>query len=304
MNEIILRLLTEAVGSSNIAVNELMSKHTTFKIGGAADILVSPESLSQLKTVMRIIKQFKVPYTIIGNGSNILVGDKGIRGVVIEISGKMNKCVVDGTKITAESGIKLGGLASAALNANLTGIEFASGIPGTFGGALYMNAGAYGGEMKDVVESVTYYDIESEKIFTIPVDECDYGYRKSVFTSGGKIILSAVLNLEQGDYSDIKQSMAELSKKRNDKQPIDKPSAGSTFKRPEGYFAGTLIQDAGLKGTKIGGAEVSEKHAGFIINSDGATAEDVKNLIEYVKGEVHKKFGVTLEPEVKFIGEF
>lgn len=304
MNEIILRLLTEAVGSAYITVDEPMSKHTTFKIGGPADILVSPESVSQLKTVIRIIKQFNVPYTVIGNGSNILVGDKGIRGVVIELSGNMNRCVVEGTKIYAESGIKLGGLASAALNANLTGIEFASGIPGTFGGALYMNAGAYGGEMKDVVESVTYYDIENEEIVTIPVDECSYGYRKSIFTSGGKIILSAVLNLEQGNYDDIKQRMAELTKKRNDKQPIDKPSAGSTFKRPEGYFAGTLIQEAGLKGKRIGGAEVSEKHAGFIINNGGATAEDVKSLIEYVKGEVNQKFGVTLEPEVKFIGEF
>lgn len=304
MNDIILRLLTEVVGTSEVAVDDMMSKYTTFKVGGPADVIITPDNVNQLKTIIRLIKQFDIPYVVIGNGSNILVGDKGIRGVVIKISGKMNRCVADGTKLTAESGIKLGSLASAALNAGLTGLEFASGIPGTLGGALFMNAGAYGGEMKDVVESVTYFDTTAESIITVPVEECGYGYRKSIFTSGDKIIVSAVLNLKSGNYDDIKYKMAELCKRRNEKQPMEKPSAGSTFKRPEGNFAGALIQNTGLKGAKIGGAEVSEKHAGFIINNGGATADDIVKLIDYVKEEVNKKYGVMLEPEVRFIGEF
>lgn len=304
MNEIVVRLLTEAVGQSAVLFDEPMKKHTTFKIGGCADMIIKPSNANQLMTVLKLIKQFDVPYFVLGNGSNILVSDKGIRGVVIEISSEMANCTVEGTKLYAECGIKLGGLANVALNASLSGLEFASGIPGTLGGALYMNAGAYGGEMKDVVESVTYFDVDKEELITIPCEKCDFGYRKSLFSSGNKIIISAVLNLKEGSYEEIKGEMAELSKRRNDKQPVDKPSAGSTFKRPEGYFAGTLIQDTGLKGYRVGGAEVSEKHAGFVVNINNATAEDVKNLIKDVQDKVYEKFGVKLEPEVKFVGEF
>lgn len=267
-------------------------------------MIIKPTNINQLMTIIKIVKQFDIPYFVLGNGSNILVSDKGIRGVVIEISSNMAECTVDGTKISAECGIKLGGLSNVALNANLSGLEFASGIPGTLGGALYMNAGAYGGEMKDVVESVTYFDVIKEELITIPCDKCEFGYRKSLFSKGNKIILSAVLDLKEGNYDKIKREMAELSKRRNEKQPIDKPSAGSTFKRPEGYFAGTLIQDTGLKGYRVGGAEVSEKHAGFVVNVSDATAEDVKNLIKDVQDKVYEKFNVMLEPEVKFIGEF
>ncbi len=304
MNDIAIRLLTETVGQSAVLFDEPMKKHTTFKIGGCADMIIKPSNVNQLMTVIKLIKQFDLPYFVLGNGSNILVSDKGIRGIVIEISSEMAGYAVDGTRITAECGIKLGGLSNVALNANLSGLEFASGIPGTLGGALYMNAGAYGGEMKDIVESVTYFDVIKEEVVTIPCEKCEFGYRKSLFSKGDKIILSAVINLKEGSYEAIKGEMAELAKRRNEKQPVDKPSAGSTFKRPEGYFAGTLIQDTGLKGYRVGGAEVSEKHAGFVVNVGDATAEDVKTLIKDVQDKVYDKYGVMLEPEVRFIGEF
>ncbi len=304
MNDAIIRLIAETVGNTNVYVGDSMSAHTTFKIGGAADLIVEPENKNQLAAILGMVRQFDLPCFVMGNGSNLLVGDKGIRGVVIKIANAMSGYEINGECITAESGIKLSRLANAALGDGLSGLEFASGIPGTLGGALYMNAGAYGGEMKDVTENVTYIDKDTLEIKTISSRECDFGYRKSVFSKSGDIICGATLRLISGNPGDIKAKMAELSAKRIEKQPLDKPSAGSTFKRPEGYFAGTMIQDCGLKGYKIGGAEVSEKHAGFVINSGGASARDVLDLIEHIKKEVKNKYGVELEPEVRMVGEF
>lgn len=307
MLETVLRLITEIVGMSGVSLDEPMSRHTTFRIGGAADVVIEPPGDKQLAAVIKMLKRFKVPYFVMGNGSNLLVGDKGIRGAVIKISDTMNKCGIDEddeTVIFAESGVKLSKVANTALNNGLTGAEFAAGIPGTLGGAVFMNAGAYGGEMKDIVRDVSFIDTEDCTIHKIPGEECDFGYRKSRFTEGGMIITGATLKLENGDAEKIRERMADLAERRRSKQPLDKPSAGSTFKRPEGYFAGTLIQDSGLKGYQIGGAQVSEKHAGFVINAANATAKDVRDLIDYVRGEVKKKYGVELEPEVKFVGEF
>ena len=307
MLETVLRWITEIVGMPGVLVEEPMSRHTTFRIGGAADVIIEPPGEKQLAAVIKMLKRFKVPYFVMGNGSNLLVGDGGIRGAVIKISGTMSKCSVDendDTIIHAESGVKLSKLANTALNNALTGFEFAAGIPGTLGGAVFMNAGAYGGEMKNVIKEVSFIDTEDCSIHTVPVHECDFGYRKSRFSDGGAIITGASVQLENGDMSEIRAKMDDLAERRRSKQPLDKPSAGSTFKRSEGYFAGTLIQDAGLKGYRIGGAEVSQKHAGFVINVGGATAKDVRELIDYVRAEVKKKYGVELEPEVKFVGEF
>ncbi len=304
MIEAVVRLIAETVGMAALAINEPMSKHTTFKIGGAADLLVEPGSTNQLIALLRLFKRFNIPYFVMGNGSNLLVGDKGIRGAVVKISNELSNCDVSGTTITAQSGIKLSRLAQTALNNGLTGLEFASGIPGTLGGAVYMNAGAYGGEMKDVVKEVICLDTKTESITRMSAAECSFGYRKSIFTSGEFIITGAVLDLAEGNTDEIRAKMNELAARRNEKQPVDKPSAGSTFKRPEGYFAGTMIDECGLKGTRVGGAEVSTKHAGFVVNIDNATAADVIGVIDKVKAEVKRKFGVELEPEVKLVGEF
>ena len=304
MNDAIIRLIAETVGNANVGVGDFMSSHTTFKIGGAADLIVEPENKNQIAAILGMVRQFDIPCFVMGNGSNLLVGDKGIRGVVIKIANAMSSYEINGETIVAESGIKLSRLANAALGEGLAGLEFASGIPGTLGGAVYMNAGAYGGEMKDVIENVTYIDKKTLEIMTIPCSKCDFGYRRSVFSKSGDVICGATMRLFSDNPDDIKARMTELSAKRTEKQPVDKPSAGSTFKRPEGYFAGTMIQDCGLKGFKIGGAEVSQKHAGFVINSGGATAKDVLDLIEHIKKEVKNKYGVELEPEVKMVGEF
>ncbi len=304
MNDTIIKLIAETVGTTAVSVGDDMSDHTTFKIGGAADLIVEPSNKNQLAAVLKMARQFGIPYFVMGNGSNLLVGDRGIRGVVIKISNEMSDFEVSGEYIRAESGVKLSRIANAALNEQLSGFEFASGIPGTLGGAIFMNAGAYGGEMKDVVQEVTYIDKDTFEIKTVQNSGCDFGYRKSIFSESGAIICEALLKLNRGNAEEIKEKMTELSAKRVEKQPLDKPSAGSTFKRPEGYFAGTLIQDCGLKGFKIGGAEVSQKHAGFVINSGEATAKDVLDLIEHIKKEVKNKYGVELEPEVKMVGEF
>lgn len=304
MMEAVVRLIAETVGMSAVSVDEPMSRHTTFRIGGVADVLIEPGSTQQLLAVIGLLKRFDIPYFVMGNGSNLLVGDKGIRGAVIKISNAMSGCDVEGCTITAQSGIKLSRLASTALNNGLTGLEFASGIPGTLGGAVFMNAGAYGEEMKDIISEVTYIDTENVKAVTIPAAECNFGYRRSIFTEKPAIVTRAVLKLKDGNVDEIKAKMNDLSKRRTDKQPLDKPSAGSTFKRPEGYFAGALIQDCGLKGCRVGGAEVSQKHSGFIINADNATAADVTGLIKKVQNDVFDKFGVKLETEVKFVGEF
>ena len=286
----------------DVKKGELMKNHTSFKIGGEVDFLATPENFSEIKDLIKTCKENGVQYTIIGNGSNILVGDEGIAGVVIKISSGLTSVKIDGNLIYAEAGVLLSTLANKVKLESLTGLEFASGIPGTLGGAIYMNAGAYGGEMKDVVKKVGYLDSDGE-IREISGADAGFGYRKSIFVDSDKIILYAELELEKGDIEEITKTMLDLNQRRKDKQPLNFPSAGSTFKRPEGYFAAKLIEDSGLKGYSVGGAKVSEKHAGFVVNFDNATASDVKKLMEDVKNIVLEKFGVELEPEVKFLGK-
>ena len=284
-----------------IVENEPMKNHTTFRIGGAADEFCEAESVEDVMSACNYAKEKKIPLFVMGNGSNLLVSDKGISGLVLKISDRFSKCEVLGETIKAQSGILLSTLSKTALKNSLCGMEFAGGIPGTLGGAIYMNAGAYGGEMKDVVKSVTYLkDGEVEKI----ENGFEFGYRKSVFTNTDAIILEAELQLQKGNAEEIKAKMDDFKSRRTEKQPLSMASAGSTFKRPEGYFAGKLIEDAGLKGCKIGGAMVSEKHSGFVVNTGDATAEDVMRLISHIQKTVKEKFGVELETEVKIIGRF
>lgn len=287
---------------SDVKTNEKMSKHTTFRIGGEAEYYVRPSSKKEITDIIGLCNKENIEYMTIGNGSNLLVSDFGIDGVVIDISNKLSNIKISGNKIEAEAGVLLSKLAKAALAESLSGLEFAAGIPGTLGGGIYMNAGAYGGELKDVVKSVEYAD-ENGEIRTAHGEELGFGYRKSMFTNKKMTILSCVAELEKGDYEIIKSKMEELNSKRAAKQPFSEASAGSTFKRPEGYFAGSLIEAAGLKGYSVGGAAVSEKHAGFVVNKGGASASDVKALIEYVQKTVSEKFSVELEPEVKIIGK-
>lgn len=285
-----------------IKKNELMKNHTSFKIGGPADEFCEVKSAEEIKELIEYAKEKNMPCMVMGNGSNLLVGDKGIRGLVIKIAKGFDEVEVNGTQVTAQGGVLLSRLAKIALQNNLSGLEEVSGVPGTLGGAIYMNAGAYGGEMKDVVKSVTY--LEDGEIKVAEGDELDFGYRKSMFSGTNMIILSAKLELKNGDYNEILASMEDYKERRTTKQPLTIPSAGSTFKRPEGYFAGKLIQDADLKGYSIGGAEVSTLHSGFVVNKGDATARDVLDLIEHIKKTVFEKFGVELHEEVKLVGEF
>lgn len=287
----------------NVLKDEPMKKHTTFRIGGPADYFVTPESKEEIQAIVELCKKEKIPYSVIGNGSNLLVGDKGYRGVILQIFKKMNQIRVEENKIYAGAGALLSKIAATALSESLTGFEFAAGIPGTLGGAVRMNAGAYGGEMKDVLTEVTVLTREGE-IRTVPAEKLEMGYRTSLAAKNGWIILEAVLKFQKGDAEAIRGRMEELKMQRVTKQPLDLPSAGSTFKRPEGYFAGKLIMDAGLRGFTVGGAQISEKHCGFVVNKGGATAEDVRNLICAVQKKVQEEAGVKLEPEVKFLGEF
>lgn len=281
----------------NILVNEPMSKHTTFRTGGVADFYITPESVEEIEKILTLTKDV----VILGNGSNVLVTDKGIRGVVISLR-KLNNYNIDNNAITADSGVPIAKLSQIAAQNGLSGLEFACGIPGTLGGAVFMNAGAYGGEMKDVVFSSTYIDRETLEIKTI--EEHNFKYRKSIYSEFlNGIILSAKLKLIPGNKEEILNKMKENMQSRNTKQPVNKPSAGSTFKRQEGVIAAKLIDEAGLKGYKIGGAEVSTLHAGFVINSGDATSKDVLDLIEHIKKTINEEFGVELEPEVKIIGE-
>lgn len=285
-----------------VSLNVPLKEYTSFKIGGEAELFVVPNNLMELLNVLEILKENDVPYFLLGAGSNLLISDKGIRGAVIKLGDGFDYAHAKGDYILAGAGVSLASLATCAKNAELSGLEFASGIPGSLGGALFMNAGAYGGEMKDVVTEVSYIDSDGT-VKTIPCDECGFGYRKSIFSSGNKIIISAKFTLQKGNKEEISAKMRELNAKRKEKQPLEFPSAGSTFKRPEGHFAGTLIEQAGLKGYTIGGAQVSEKHAGFVINTGGATASDVCELICHVQKTVLEKFNVELEPEVKITGE-
>ena len=266
------------------------------------ECLVSPENALEIEKIIHFCKDTDTPYMLMGNGSNMLVGDGGIRGVVIHIGNGMSKCRIEGEEVYADAGILMSTLSKKILEANLTGFEFAGGIPGTLGGGIYMNAGAYGGELEDIIENVTFICPDG-LIKTETADKLDFGYRHSMFENGGYTILSCKLKLKKGNYDEIKALMADYNKRRSDKQPLSQPSAGSTFKRPEGYFAGKLIQDAGLMGYSVGGAMVSDKHAGFVVNKGGATAKDVLDLIKYVQDTVEEKFGVKLEPEVRLIGE-
>lgn len=303
MGEFMVEKIQKLVGEAKVLVNEPMASHTTFKIGGPADYFVMPETIEELAEVLKLCKEENMPYFILGNGSNLLVGDKGFRGVVIQLYKNFDGICLEGTKITAKAGAMLIRVAKEAGKAGLTGLEFASGIPGTIGGAMVMNAGAYGGEMKDVVTAVTVLTKEGD-IKTLSGEEMNFRYRGSVVEDEGYIVLEAVMELKEGNLEEIQTRMEELSLQRRTKQPIEYPSAGSTFKRPEGYFAGKLIQDANLRGYQVGGAQVSEKHCGFVINAGGATAADVMQLMQDVSDKVEMQFGVALEPEVKRIGEF
>lgn len=302
MNQNFYDKLNNVIAKDSILIDEPMSRHTTFRVGGPADFFVTPKAKEEVRDVIRICKEAGMPYYIIGNGSNLLVPDAGYRGVIIQIYKEMNEVKVEGNLVKAQAGALLSGIAAKALGAELTGFEFASGIPGTIGGACVMNAGAYGGEMKDVLESVTVLTGEG-KIIELDRNELELGYRTSVIAKEGYIVLGAVLKLERGDGEKIKTYMDELKEKRVTKQPLEYPSAGSTFKRPEGYFAGKLIEDAGLRGFQVGGAQVSEKHCGFVINRDHATAADIMELMRQVQIRVKENSGVDLEPEVKRLGD-
>ena len=303
MNVNIKQRFQEILGDDRVLEAEPMSRHTTFRIGGPADLFLIPENADEIKKIIRICKEENVPYFILGNGSNLLVSDKGCRGVVIQLYRSFGQIIVEGSEIRAQAGALLSGIAAAARDESLTGFEFAGGIPGTLGGAVVMNAGAYGGEMKDILKEVTVLTPGGE-ILTLQADELHMGYRTSVVKEAGYIVLEAVISLEKGDQEAIRSRMQELAAMRSSKQPLSYPSAGSTFKRPEGYFAGKLIMDSGLRGYQVGGAQVSEKHCGFVINAGNATAKDVTTLMADVQRIVMEKFGVKLEPEVKLLGEF
>lgn len=303
MNQELGKKLLSILKEEQVKKDEPMKSHTTFRVGGPADYFVTPQTAEEVAKVIEACRQEKVPYYIVGNGSNLLVSDKGYEGVIIQIYKQMNQVKVEGAQIHAQAGALLSMIAKRALDAELTGFEFAAGIPGTLGGACVMNAGAYGGEMKDVLKSVTVLTDKGE-VKTLAKEELELGYRTSVIAKKGYIVLEAVLELQKGEKEKIQAVMDDLKERRVTKQPLEYPSAGSTFKRPEGYFAGKLIQDAGLRGFQVGGAQVSEKHCGFVINKDQATASDVMNLMNQVSDKVYEEFGVRLQPEVKRLGEF
>lgn len=282
--------------------NAPMAKYTSFRIGGPADLLVEVFSENGLQGALQILHTTGTPFFMLGKGSNILVGDRGIRGIVLKLSG-LDQVHTEGTQIIAGAGISLARLANVALESALTGLEFASGIPGSLGGAIVMNAGAYNGEIKDVIKQVTAFTPAGEKRI-IPAAEANFSYRHSLFMDNGWIVVSAVLSLKPGDPATIRATMDDLNERRRTRQPLEYASAGSTFKRPVGHFAGALIEQANLKGCTIGGAQVSEKHAGFIVNRGDATAKDVLDLIHHVQEEIFKTSGVRIEPEVRLVGEF
>ena len=303
MNQKVIEKFWNLLGKDRVLVDEPMKRHTTFRIGGPADFFLLPSTVDEVGGILEICREEELPYFILGNGSNLLVSDKGYRGVIIQLYRNFSNISVEGNEICASSGALLSQIAAAARNASLTGFEFAGGIPGTLGGAVFMNAGAYGGELKDVLKEAVVMTEQGE-ILTLPVEKLEMGYRTSRIKKAGYLVLEARLVLEQGDMDKIRDITKDLTEKRVTKQPLEYPSAGSTFKRPEGYFAGKLIMDAGLRGYQVGDAQVSEKHCGFVINKGNATAADVLTLIENVREKVQEQFGVTLEPEVKFLGEF
>ena len=306
--------LQKIVDIENVRINEPMSAHTTFRIGGKTDYFVMPENVEQIRDMIQLCKSYKVPYYVIGNGSNLLVSDNGYRGVVIELQSRFHKfefvyenigtSAVDKNSqvyVKAQAGVMLGKLGNDLANNSLTGFEFATGIPGSIGGAVMMNAGAYGGEMKDVIISATVMDSDGE-VMVLDKKQLELGYRTSIIAEKGYIVLDALMQFSAGSQQQIKSKIAELATCRREKQPLEYPSAGSTFKRPSGYFAAKLISDAGLKGYKVGGAMVSMKHAGFVVNCDHATAADIIQITDDVRAEVQKQYDVQLELEVKKLG--
>ena len=294
-------VLKSLVGETHVLIEEPMSKHTTFQIGGPADVLVRPCSAEEAAAVIRVCHDEQVPLMVIGNGSDVLVADEGVRCVVLQILDNLSEIHVDGDCIVAQAGATNAQVAAVALEAGLAGFEFASGIPGTVGGAAIMNAGAYGGEFKDVCTKLVCITPEGDLV-QMDRSQADWGYRHSMMGEAGYTVVEAVLKLTPDSAAAIKDRMCDLKDRREAKQPLEMPSAGSTFKRPEGYFAGKLIQDAGLRGYRVGGAQVSEKHTGFVVNTGGATAADVRRLIADVQKQVFEQFGVQLEPEVKMWG--
>lgn len=287
-------------GEENVIVNAPMSRYTSFKAGGCARILAEPGNEDELKQMIKLLHSASCRYMVMGNGTDILVRDEGYDGVIIRIGQAFKYVSINGTRLECGCGTPLSYIARAAADNSLTGFEFASGIPGSMGGALFMNAGAYGGEIKDILESAVIVSDDGRDVYTVSAEEMNMGYRHSVLQSGG-IAIRATIRLKEGNTDEINKTMAELTARRNAKQPVNFPSAGSFFKRPEGYFAGKLIQDAGCKGLSVGDAEVSTLHSGFIINKGSASATDIIRLMQIVQERVKDKFGVILEPEVRII---
>ena len=300
--EFVAGLISNIVGEANLKIDEPMKNHTSFKIGGTADIFVTPVGIKQLGEILNVCRDNEIPVLVIGNGTNLIVRDKGVRGVVVRISDNFDKYVIKNDIIEADAGILLSRLSDIALQHELSGIEFASGIPGTLGGAVAMNAGAYNREMKEVVIKTQYMD-RNGIIKTIQGEQHQFGHRTSFVQKECGIVLKSEIQLQKSNKRKIKTLMDDLNTRRNEKQPLEMPSAGSIFKRPSGYYTGELIEKCGLKGYRIGGAEVSDKHCGFIINMGNATASDVINLIQYIMAKVKARYGIQLQTEVKIVGE-
>lgn len=293
--------LNNILGSENVEIDEPMKNHTSFKVGGPADILITPRNYDEVIKVIKLCNDEKLPYYIVGKGSNLLVKDGGFRGIIIKLT-ELNDIKVVDEKIIAQCGADLCSVSDSALKYSLTGFEFACGIPGTVGGAVTMNAGAYNGEISQVIESALVVD-KKGNLLTLNNEELELGYRMSAIQKYGYTILEATFRLKKGEYDKIKERIEDLTRRRKEKQPLEFPSAGSTFKRPEGYFTGKLIEESNLKGYSIGGAQVSEKHAGFVVNKNNATAKDILNLIEHIQKTIKEKYNVELQPEVRIIGE-
>ena len=303
MSKAFIEYLESVVTPENILLEEPMHKHTTFRVGGPAEVFVTVDNKEQLEKIIKYLNLVERPYFILGNGSNLLVGDKGYRGVIIRLGGEFTALKTEGNLLTAGASVLLSAAAREAMENGLTGMEFASGIPGSIGGGVKMNAGAYDGEMRQIVESVQVM-YKDGSILDLDNDTMEFGYRNSVIKNRPYVVLQVSLRLQPGNKEEILARMNELAARRKEKQPLDFASAGSTFKRPEGYFAGKLIMDSGLRGARIGGAQISEKHCGFVINDGTAIAADIAELIQEVVETVRDKFGVTLEPEVIFLGDF
>ncbi|MCM1025916.1 MAG: UDP-N-acetylmuramate dehydrogenase [Roseburia sp.] len=301
ISEAVLQALKKFVPEENISLREPMAAHTTFRVGGPADCFLQLENTDQLIHVQKYLRLVGVPFYILGNGSNILVGDMGYSGVILQIGQRMSGIETEGCRIRAQAGAALAQVARTAMEQGLTGLEFASGIPGTVGGGIVMNAGAYGGELSDVTERVTVVNRDDE-VMELDNETMEFGYRTSVVRANALTVTEAVFRLKAGSREQIREKMEELAARRREKQPLEFPSAGSTFKRPTGYFAGKLIMDAGLRGYQSGGARVSDKHCGFVVNTGNATAQDVADVIHEVQDRVKEKFHVELEPEIQFLG--